>query len=309
MEFKQDSVLMRLKLRRRLLVWRVFAVVAFVAAILFAGSSDFKNIKSVGGNSIARIKVEGTISSKSIKETLEQIEDVYKDDTVKAVILDINSPGGAVTSGERVHDAIERLSAKKPVVVTMEGLAASAGYMIAVPAQRIFAHRTSLTGSIGVILESPEVSGLMEYVGVNVNELVSGPMKGQPSFFKPLSPAGREMLQGVIADLYQQFVAIVSKGRHLSIEDVKRLADGRPYTGSQALNLKLIDEIGDQDTAKKWLISHYHLNNAIEIKDVSEKKYKWLSQQLGSTVSSLFISAAQPFLPLKEEGAMAIWKP
>ncbi len=122
------------------------------------------------------------------------------------MILSIDSPGGSVAGGETLHDAIARVAAKKPVVVTMGGLAASAGYMIAMPANRIFAREATLTGSIGVLLETGEVSGLLGKLGITAEVVRSGPLKDEPSLVRPLSPAGQEVLQGLVNDMYDQFV-------------------------------------------------------------------------------------------------------
>ncbi len=135
----------------------------------------------------------------------------------------------------------------------MHGLAASAGYMISLPANRIFANESTITGSIGVLLETGEVSGLLGKLGITADTVVSGPLKDQPSFMKPLSPAGREVLQGLVADMYDQFVGMVATGRHMDPDAVRALADGRAYTGRQALKLGLIDAIGDEQDARAWL--------------------------------------------------------
>ncbi len=131
------------------------------------------------------------------------------------MILSIDSPGGSVSGGETLHDAIARVAAKKPVVAVMGGLAASAGYMIAVPASRIFAREATLTGSIGVLLETGEVSGLLNKIGITAEVIRSGPLKDEPSLVRPLSPAGKDVLQGLVNDMYDQFVTIVATGRHM----------------------------------------------------------------------------------------------
>ena len=142
---------------------------------------------------------------------------------VKALIVAIDSPGGSVAGGEGLHDAIARVAAKKPVVAVMGGVAASAGYMIAVPAARIFAREATLTGSIGVLLETGEVSGLLKSIGVNAEAITSGPLKDQPSFTRPLSPQGRDVLQGLVMDMYDQFVGMVVSGRHMDDARVREL--------------------------------------------------------------------------------------
>jgi protease-4 len=174
--------------------------------------------------------VSGIITDdRKLNETVTKLAD---DDSVKALIVAINSPGGSVAGGEGLHDAITHVADKKPVVAVMGGTAASAGYMVAVPAARIFAREATLTGSIGVLLETGEVSGLLKSIGVNAEAITSGPMKDQPSFTKPLSPEGREVLQGLVLDMYDQFVGMVASGRHMDPARVRGMAgptrDGRP---------------------------------------------------------------------------------
>jgi protease IV len=240
---------------------------------------------------------------------------------VKGLILSIDSPGGSVSGGEALHDAIARFAAQKPVVAVMGGVGASAGYMIAVPAARIFASNATLTGSIGVLMQSPDVSGLLGKVGVNVDELVSGPLKGQPSVVKPLSPAGREMLQGVVADLFDQFVGMVADGRHMDRAKVQALADGRPYTGHQALGLGLIDQIGDERDARAWLADTRHLPRDMPVRELKPKDDRvwWrphpsgmLERAAGAAIVSLVGEIGMKTVTsqgLALDGPVALWQP
>jgi protease-4 len=230
------------------------------------------------------------------------------DSNVKAVILSIDSPGGSVSGGESLHDAIARVAAKKPVVVVMGGLAASAGYMIAVPAARIFAHDSTLTGSIGVLMETGEISGLLGKLGVSAETIRSGPLKDEPSFTRPLSPAGQQVLQGIVNNLYEQFVAIVAAGRHMDPARVHELADGRAYTGQQALGLGLVDAIGGEREAKAWLASEKHVPATLPIEDMQtggltrwamRDEFGWIVQDLWKSLISQSLSLDEP---------MALWQ-
>src|ERR1700722_5808971 len=210
MSLETDLLLDRRRLRRRLVFWRVFAVLAVVVAAL-AGLRGAGLTPS--GDHITRVSVNGLITED--RKTTDAIEKLADDKRVKAVILSIDSPGGSVSGGETLHDAIARVAAKKPVAVTMGGLAAPAGYMIAVPASRIFAREATLTGSIGVLLETGEVSGLLGKLGISAEVVRSGPLKDEPSLVRPLSPEGKDVLQGIVNDMYDQFVGIVAEGRHM----------------------------------------------------------------------------------------------
>jgi protease-4 len=237
----------------------------------------------------------------------EAINALADNNQVKAVILSIDSPGGSVSGGETLHDAIARVAAKKPVVVTMGSLAASAGYMIAVPAQRIFAREATLTGSIGVLLETGEVSGLLGKIGISALVVRSGPLKDEPSLVRPTSPEGKEVLQGLVNDMYDQFVEMVAAGRHIDMEKVRSLADGRAYTGRQALRLGLVDAIGGEREAKDWLASDKGIPANLPVEDISDNGFasRALSSQLGPLVQDVWKTLISQSLSL--DGAWAVW--
>ncbi len=323
MSLEADLMLDRLRLKRRLTLWRVLAVAAFVLALLATAGLRAHGGGLITGPHLARLRIDGIIAQD--RDRLDLIDDAAKDGSVKGLILAIDSPGGSVAGGESLHDAIARFAAAKPVVVVMGGVAASAGYMIAVPAARIFASNATLTGSIGVILQSPDVSGLLQKVGVGVDELVSGPLKGQPSIVKPLSPEGRAMLQGVVMDLYGQFVDMVAAGRHMDPARVRALADGRPYTGHQAIGLGLVDQIGDERDARQWLATQRHLAADLPVESLRRKaKDGWLQTYLRSAASGLGgvmakgaldaligEDATKTVMPqgLALDGAVSLWQP
>ena len=316
MSLESDLVVDRLRLKRRLALWRVLAVVGFVLALLAAGGARFH--AGVGPH-LARLKVDGIITDDPERLTL--IDTARKDPLVKGMILSIDSPGGSVAGGSALHDAIVRFAADKPVVVVMGGVAASAGYMIAVPAARIFASNATLTGSIGVLMQSPDVSGLLGKIGVNVDELVSGPLKGQPSLVKPLSAEGRVMLQGVVMDLYGQFVEMVASGRHMDAGRVRSLADGRPYTGHQAIGLGLIDQIGTEPDAREWLARERQIPVAMQVRDLKPApKGPWWRRQMGAMLEDVTLTALDRLVAMPSakslitqglglDEPMALWQP
>jgi protease-4 len=246
MSLETDLLLDRRRLKRRLFYWRAATVLAVLVCLGVAFGRG-----GIGRAHVARLNVTGIITEN--RKLTEAVERLAKDDSVKALLVEIDSPGGSVAGGEALHDAVAEVAAKKPVVTVMGGTAASAGYMIAVPAARIFARSATLTGSIGVILETGEASGLLNRIGVTTEAITSGPLKDQPSFTKPLSPEGRDVLHGLVMDLYDQFVTMVAAGRHMAADKVRALADGRAYTGRQALALGLVDAIGGESDARNWL--------------------------------------------------------
>jgi protease-4 len=297
-----DLLLDRRRLKRRLVFWRVAAVVAIVCAVL----AWFKAIPlPLSGPHIARVSVTGLITENS--KLTDAIDALADDSEVKALIVKINSPGGSVAGGEALHDAIAHVAAKKPVVAVMGGTAASAGYMIATPAQRIFAHESTLTGSIGVLLEAPEFSGLLGKLGVDAQVIRSGPLKDEPSLTRPLSPAGHDMAQGLVNDMYDQFVAMVATGRKLPVEKVRQLGDGRPYTGRQALALGLIDAIGGEQDARKWLATEKKIPANTRIEDVSADSYT--SRALSGRAASLMLDVWKIVFSqsVSLDGPWAVW--
>ncbi len=164
------------------------------------------------------------------------------------------------------------MAAAKPVVTVMGGTAASAGYMISLPAARIFASHATLTGSIGVILETGNAGGLLDKLGLSAEAIISGPLKDQPSFTHGLSPAGRDYLQGLVGDLFGQFVTMVAQARHMDEAQVRALADGRAYTGRQALALGLVDEIGGEPEARTWLATEATAGGGLPIRDLKTRQ-------------------------------------
>jgi protease-4 len=303
MTLETDLLLDRRRLKRRLVFWRVFAVLAVVAAVL-AG------LRGAGlaptGAHIARVTVNGLITED--RKLTEAIDAIADDSRVKAVILSIDSPGGSVAGGESLHNAIARAAGNKPVVAVMGGLAASAGYMIALPATRILAREATLTGSIGVLLQTGEASGLLGKLGISAETIRSGPLKDEPSLTRPLSSDGKSVLQGLVNDMYEQFVGMVASGRHMDPARVRTLADGRAYTGRQALDLGLIDAIGGEREAKAWLAAEKGVPASLPVEDVSTSGLasRALSGKLGWMLQEVWKSLISQSVSL--DGALAVWQ-
>ncbi len=278
-------------------------MVAVLAAILVALRHAGIGVE---GAHVAKLSVSGIITDDDqLNEAVEKLAD---DDSVKALIVSIDSPGGSVAGGESLHDAIAHVAEKKPVVAVMGGVAASAGYMIAVPADRIFARAATLTGSIGVLLEAPDFSGLLGKLGINADTLVSGPLKNQPSFTHPLSPEGREVLQGLVMSMYDQFIAMVAAGRHMESDKVRQLGDGRAYTGTQALRLGLIDQIGGEHAARAWLASAKGVSASLPVEDVTTDSFalRMFASSLAPIFNGVWKTVISQSVSL--DGGWAIWQ-
>jgi len=201
------------------------------------------------GDKVALIRVEGPIIDS--KDTVDQMKDFVKDPSVKAILLRIDSPGGAVAPSQEIYEEVRKGIAKKKIVVSMGSVAASGGYYIASPATRIFANPGTLTGSIGVIMEIPNFQGLMSKLGIKTEVVKAGKHKDIASIFRGMKKEEREILQGVLDNVHDQFINAVANGRKMLPEDVRKIADGRVFTGEQAVKAGLIDELGDLEDAVK----------------------------------------------------------
>ena len=304
MTLETDLLLDRRRLKRRLVFWRTFAVVAVVAALIVSTRGGGGGLP--GGTHVARLSVTGLITEN--RKLTEAIDKLADDSEVKALIVAIDSPGGTVSGGESLHNAIARVATKKPVVAVMGGVAASAGYMIAVSTERIFARESTITCSIGVLMETGEISGLLEKLGITAETIVSGPLKDQPGLTHKLSDQGREMVHGLVQDMYDQFVGMVAKGRHMTPEAVRKIGDGRPCTGRQALPQGLIDQIGEERDARAWLAANKDVPTSLPTEDVTATTL--LSRTLSSNLGPLFEGVWKTFVSqsVRLDGAWAVWQ-
>lgn len=310
MALENDLLLDRRRIKRRLFVWRGVAVVAVLVAVLVSLSNAQESIGV--REHIARVTIAGVIAED--RRMTEAINAVASDDSARALILVVDSPGGTVAGGESLHAAIAGVAKRKPVVAVMGGTAASAGYMISVPAARIFAREATLTGSIGVKITIPEVSGLMDKLGVSAQTLASGPLKDEPSMTRPLTRQGREAMQSLVDDMQDQFVQMVAQGRNMPEARVRELADGRAYTGRQALKLGLVDAIGGEAEARMWLAEARDISQGLGVRDIGRRGFTeralgegaWgvaLGEVLGGFGKSLFAQ------PVGVDAAWAVWHP
>jgi protease-4 len=199
------------------------------------------------GERVALVRVEGMIIDS--KDTIDEIKEYAKDPLIKAIVLRIDSPGGAVAPAQEIYEEVRKAVTKKKVVVSMGSVAASGGYYIASPATRIIANPGTLTGSIGVIMEIPNLEGLMSKLGIKTEVVKSGRHKDMASVFRGIKKEEREILQEVLDNVHDQFIIAVAEGRKMLHDDVKKIADGRVFTGEQALKAGLIDELGNLEDA------------------------------------------------------------
>lgn len=246
-----ETVIDRRRLRRSVSLWRAAGIAGLALAIgAFTLRGD--NLAQLSGQKqIARIAVEGPISED--RDQLKMLKNISEADHVAGVIVYVNSPGGTTTGGEALFEGIRDIAKKKPVVAQFGTVAASAGYIVGLASDHIVARGNSITGSVGVIVQWPEVVELLDKVGVKMNEVKSGALKASPSPFETLTPGGRQVAENMVNDGFKWFLKLVETRRNLKADDVPGLRDGRIFSGREALDVKLVDEIGGEEEAVSWL--------------------------------------------------------
>jgi len=260
MSLDADTIVDRRRMRRKLTFWRVVAVlvaiVALVAVSFRFGRPDLVLSEATGAY-MARVTIQGLI--RNDQDRNEALTRLAKSQA-RAVILHIDSPGGTAAGAEQLYDALRAVAAKKPLVVVVDGLAASGGYIAALAGDHVVAPSAGLVGSIGVLFQYPNFTDLLKTVGVKVEEVKSSPLKAAPNGFEPTSPEARAALESVVKDTYAWFRALVKDRRKLDDGDLDRVADGRVFTGRQAVELKLADQIGGEETAIAWLAKEKNID-------------------------------------------------
>ncbi|TCS61628.1 signal peptide peptidase SppA [Varunaivibrio sulfuroxidans] len=302
MAFEADKIIHHRRLKRYLTLWRAVAIAALaVIAVMVFGVHARDALR--GRAHIARLHIDGVIHEDTILET--RLRKLADDTKTQAVIVRIDSPGGTVVGGENLFYGLRGIAEKKPVVVVMGSTATSAAYMAAIAADRIFARAGSITGSIGVVLQSAEISGLLGKIGITPITIKSSPLKAQPNFTEPLDPAARKANRDVVMDLYAMFVDLVAERRHMTPTQIGVVADGRVFTGRQALKAGLIDEIGAEPEALRWLHTQRGLDAKLPVVDVSAPPPigGWFSQLTGMIGKTLFSER------VRLDGVLALWHP
>lgn len=308
MSSETDAWLERRTLARRATRWRIVAVLALLAlALIGLWRLDPGNLLAHRQIHVARLEISGVIAENDW--WLEKLKDAGEDDRVRAVILQINSPGGSTYGGEALFQAIRRLSEKKPVVSVIGTLGASAGYMVAIAGDHVLARETSLTGSIGVLFQTAEFSKLMEKVGVSSETITSGPLKAEPNPTRPMSPAGRAQIQSMVNETHAWFVDLVADRRGLPREEVARLADGRVYSGRAALQSRLIDELGGVAEARTWLARTHQIPADLPLHDIPPEPPVGLLDGLGSRAFAALFGKSLIPERLRLDGLVSLWHP
>jgi protease-4 len=261
-----DLLIDRKRLKSRLTTWRTLALVAVFGASALYFAKFSPNVTAVGGDYIAQINIDGTLEDDNARD--DMLKDIAKDNNVKALIVQMDSPGGTAVAGEEIFLQLRKVAAKKPVVSVMRTLCASACYMSALGADVILAREGTLTGSIGVLVQTVELSALAEKLGIKPITVKSGKYKDSPSLGEPFTDEQRLVVESVVNDAYDHFVRLIVERRKMSDAQVRTLADGRVYTGNQAVGLKLIDGLGGKDEAHAWLVQNRKISAKLDIREI-----------------------------------------
>jgi protease-4 len=266
-----DYLAERRILRRKLSFWRIAAVAAPILGVAIASQRLLGPDGPYGLTPhIARLAIEGIITGD--RETLKLIQKVEESKAAEAVLISIDSPGGTTSGAERLYDAIRRLSAKKPTVAVVGSLAASGGYVAALGADRIVALGNALVGSIGVLVQYPNFAKLLDTVGVKMEDVKSSPLKASPNGYEPTSPEARAALAALVGDSFTWFKALVKERRSMTSEQLEVVADGRVFTGRQAMELHLVDRLGSERAGIEWLEQEKNIPKGLPVRDWKQER-------------------------------------
>jgi protease IV len=319
MSLDADAIVDRRRLRRKLTFWRVTAVMVVLLAIAGAVFAVGPNRFSTPADYVARINIQGLIRNNQDRvEALDRLSRSH----ARAVIVHIDSPGGTTAGSQQLYDSLRDLQAKKPMVVVVDGLAASGAYIAALSCDHIIAEDTSLVGSIGVLFQFPNFSDVLKTIGVKVESIKSSPLKAAPNGFEPTSPEARAAIEAIVLDSYAWFKNLVQTRRQMSDAQLAAVADGRVFTGRQAVPLKLIDSIGNEKDALAWLEKEKKVPAKTPVRDISlEPRFSELSflhvaawgfNAAGLPAASRWLQewgGAAAVERLNLDGLLALWHP
>lgn len=320
MSLDADAIVDRRRMRRKLTFWRVGAVVVALLAIIGAAAVLVPGSRLMpAGAYVARIQVQGLIRGN--QERVEALARLGRS-RARAVIVHIDSPGGTTAGSEQLYNALRDLQGKKPMVVVVDGLAASGAYIAALSAEHIVAQETSLVGSIGVLFQYPNFTDVLKTIGIKVEEVKSSPLKAAPNGFEPTSPEARAAIQAIVLDSYAWFKGLVKDRRNMDDAQLAQVSDGRVFTGRQAVGLKLVDGLGNEKTALAWLEAEKKVPANTPVRDYSlQPRFSelsflhvaaWSFEAVGLSAMARHIEewgAVQAVERLNLDGLLALWHP
>ncbi len=275
----------------------VFGVLLALFLVSLWALSQFSDSESSfwGGEKVAIIEVKGVLLDP--QPVIEKLIRLRKNEKVKAIVLRIDSPGGAVGPSQEIYAEVKKAQREKKVLVSVGSVAASGGYYIACAADKIVANPGAITGSIGVIVESMNVEDLLQKLGLKSMVVKSGRLKDVGSPFRPMTDEERSLLQGVLDSVHDQFIRAVAEGRKLPLDRVKEIADGRIFSGAQARDLGLVDELGTLEDTIELAAKLAGIHGEPEVLYPEKKKFSLWDLVLQETVQRIFGEAGAERAP------------
>lgn len=311
MSLDADLLVDRRRLRRQVTFWRVLSVLVAIAAIIGVGYA--LSLRTPGGRQahIARIEISGLITGQ--QATFDLLKRA-QESSASAVVLRINSGGGTTSGSEALYTAVRQLAEKKPVVAVIDGVGASGAYMTAMGADRILANGSAIVGSVGVIAQIPNVSKLLDTVGVKIESVRSTPLKAMPNGLEPTTGEARVALEDTVLETYRWFRALVGERRKLEGDALSRVTDGRVFTGRQALELKLIDGLGGEQEAIAWLETEKSVAKGLKVQpyrvEQNLARFPGLAGLLFGDAAHAMRDAAKDALGSRAlDGLVSVWHP
>lgn len=318
MSLDTEAVLDRRRIGRRVSFWRTATIIAVVLSLAALAATRFAPSGLSERRQIARVTIEGMITED--RAQLRMLQRIADSKQVAGVILMVNSPGGTTTGGEALYTALRQVAEKKPVVAQFGTVAASAGYIVGLGTDHIVARGNTITGSVGVIMQWPEVSEMLGKLGIRMNEIKSGPLKAAPSPFQPMDEAARQVTEQMIADGQRWFLGLVAGRRLVDTGKIPGLEQGRVFSGREALAHRLVDEIGGEAEAIRWLEEKRNVAKGLRVVDWKPQRdsdwtfTRWVGRSLGAALSEAVGEAAQ-HLPIQSlgtftlDGMVSVWQP
>ncbi|SDG25903.1 signal peptide peptidase SppA [Pelagibacterium luteolum] len=291
-------------LRRSRGRWRIFAFLVLAVAVLI-GMARFGPTLMPQGQTIARIGISGTITTSAERTAI--LRAIAEDDSIAAVIVAINSPGGTSAGGEELYESLREISEQKPVVSTIGELGASAAYMAAIGTDQIFSRNLSIIGSIGVYLQHIDAGALFDTIGIDLDKVASGPLKSEPDYDEAMTPEVRQVLEELVDSSFQYFLDLVIERRDLTRPAALALADGRVMSGIDGIASGLIDATGGQPEAIAWLSETHDIDPDLPVVSVwpQNQGFSWFDFIFSQARDAL--GGANFGLPL--DGLVSLWQP
>lgn len=260
-----EYLLERISLKKKLSSWRLASLFLLGLLIGFFFKTDVDPASVYKGGYIARVRIEGVMLNDM--DSIKKLRDIESNTAIKGVVISIDSPGGSAVAGEEYFDAIRHIAKSKPVVSVLQQVAASAGYLAASASDYIVAHKFTLTGSIGAIMQTYEVTELADKLGIKFINIKSSPLKASPNPFEKYTPEIAATQEELIQSAFKEFYDIVKSRRNLSDKEMKKVGNGRLFSGAEALKMKLIDEIGNESNAISWMHTNHNIDPSLSVKD------------------------------------------